>query len=143
MALAAFWTHDNVTELESHSSVTKTPRGWGAEFSFPESGTVNSQRFETGVAAAASSQVLWLPVVLFLTLWIKIASPGPIVFRQERVGYCGKRFRKARGPEGAQAKLRHYCPPKKDSLRDKAVFLVAESLGTLLTEVQIHLTNKE
>jgi hypothetical protein len=46
MALAAFWTHDNVTELESHSSVTKTPRGWGAEFSFPESGTVNSQRFE-------------------------------------------------------------------------------------------------
>ena len=64
---------------------------------------------------------------MFLTLWIKIASPGPIVFRQERVGYCGKRFRKARGPEGAQAKLRHYCPPKKDSLRDKAVFLVAVS----------------
>ena len=92
MALAASWIHGNVTEFESHSSVTKTPRGWGAEFSFPRSGTVNSQTFGTGVAAAASSQVLWLPVVLFLTLWIKIASPGPIVFRQERVGYCGKRF---------------------------------------------------
>ena len=26
--------------------MTKTPTGWGAEFSFPESGTVNSQRFE-------------------------------------------------------------------------------------------------
>src|SRR5258708_34467650 len=30
---------------------------------------------------------LWLPFVIFITLWIKIASPGPIFFRQERVGY--------------------------------------------------------
>jgi lipopolysaccharide/colanic/teichoic acid biosynthesis glycosyltransferase len=91
MALAASWTLGNLTELESHPSVTKTLRGVG------------------GVAAAASSQVpswktilaitcvllstpLWLPVVLFLTLWIKIASPGQVVFQQERVGYCGKRF---------------------------------------------------
>jgi lipopolysaccharide/colanic/teichoic acid biosynthesis glycosyltransferase len=35
---------------------------------------------------------LWLPIVVFVTLWIKIASPGPIFFRQERVGYRGKRF---------------------------------------------------
>jgi len=92
MALAASWTHGNVTELQSHPSVTKTSRGWGAEFSFPRSGTVNSQPFETGVAAAASSHVLWLPVVLFLILWIKLDSPSPAVFRQERVGYCGTRF---------------------------------------------------
>jgi lipopolysaccharide/colanic/teichoic acid biosynthesis glycosyltransferase len=35
---------------------------------------------------------LWLPVVLVLTLWIKCVSPGPIFFRQERIGYRGKRF---------------------------------------------------
>src|ERR1700723_3905674 len=35
---------------------------------------------------------LWLPVVLFLALWIKLTSPGPVFFRQERVGYRGKRF---------------------------------------------------
>jgi lipopolysaccharide/colanic/teichoic acid biosynthesis glycosyltransferase len=63
----------------------------------------------TGNATAASSQVppwkrilditlillgmpLWLPVVILLTLWIKLASPGPIFFRQERVGYRGRRF---------------------------------------------------
>jgi lipopolysaccharide/colanic/teichoic acid biosynthesis glycosyltransferase len=65
--------------------------------------------FATGIATAAPSRVptwkrafdilcilismpFWLPVVIFLTLWIKFASPGPIFFRQERVGYRGKRF---------------------------------------------------
>jgi hypothetical protein len=95
MALAVPWTHGNVTELEE--SPFGGTKGLGDEFSFPRSGTANCQIFETGVAAAAPSQVLWLPVVLFLTLWIKIASPGPIVFRHERVGYCGKRFRKRAG----------------------------------------------
>src|SRR5208337_244778 len=64
---------------------------------------------ETGFTSAASAEVpswkrilditcillsmpLWLPVVIFLTLWIKLASPGPIFFRQERVGYRGSRF---------------------------------------------------
>jgi lipopolysaccharide/colanic/teichoic acid biosynthesis glycosyltransferase len=34
----------------------------------------------------------WLPVMIFAMLWIKVASPGPIFFRQERVGYRGRRF---------------------------------------------------
>jgi lipopolysaccharide/colanic/teichoic acid biosynthesis glycosyltransferase len=38
------------------------------------------------------SMPLWLPVMIFLTVWIKFASPGPIFFRQERVGHRGKRF---------------------------------------------------
>ena len=35
---------------------------------------------------------LWLPVMLLLALLIKIVSPGPAFFRQERVGYLGQRF---------------------------------------------------
>jgi exopolysaccharide production protein ExoY len=35
---------------------------------------------------------IWLPLMLCVMLWIKIVSPGPIFFRQERVGYRGKRF---------------------------------------------------
>jgi lipopolysaccharide/colanic/teichoic acid biosynthesis glycosyltransferase len=63
----------------------------------------------TGTATAASAEVpswkrilditcillsipLWLPVVVILALWIKLVSPGPILFRQERVGYRGRRF---------------------------------------------------
>jgi lipopolysaccharide/colanic/teichoic acid biosynthesis glycosyltransferase len=68
-----------------------------------------NDRRGTGVATAASAQIpawkrildvacillsmpLWLPVVIFLALWIKLVSPGPILFRQERVGYLGRRF---------------------------------------------------
>jgi lipopolysaccharide/colanic/teichoic acid biosynthesis glycosyltransferase len=109
MALVASWKHENVTELESKVSAAKTPTCWGAEFSFPQGGPVKTETFETDVAAPASSRVpswktilditcillsvpLWLPVVLFLTVWIKLASAGPIFFRQERVGYRGNRF---------------------------------------------------
>jgi lipopolysaccharide/colanic/teichoic acid biosynthesis glycosyltransferase len=35
---------------------------------------------------------IWLPILVCVALWIKIASPGPIFFRQERVGLQGRRF---------------------------------------------------
>ena len=34
----------------------------------------------------------WLSLMICVTLWIKLASPGPIFYRQERVGYRGRRF---------------------------------------------------
>jgi lipopolysaccharide/colanic/teichoic acid biosynthesis glycosyltransferase len=34
----------------------------------------------------------WMPVMLVLSAIIKIASPGPALFRQERIGYLGRRF---------------------------------------------------
>jgi lipopolysaccharide/colanic/teichoic acid biosynthesis glycosyltransferase len=35
---------------------------------------------------------VWLPLMLFVTLWIKGASRGPAFFRQRRVGYQGREF---------------------------------------------------
>jgi lipopolysaccharide/colanic/teichoic acid biosynthesis glycosyltransferase len=33
-----------------------------------------------------------LPLMICIALWIKIVSPGPVFYRQERVGYRGRRF---------------------------------------------------
>ena len=34
----------------------------------------------------------WLPLMLLVGLGIRIVSPGPVLFRQERIGYRGRRF---------------------------------------------------
>lgn len=35
---------------------------------------------------------VWVPAMLILGILIKLVSPGPALFRQERIGYLGKRF---------------------------------------------------
>ena len=35
---------------------------------------------------------VWLPVMVLVAIWIKVVSPGPLFFRQERVGFLGRRF---------------------------------------------------
>jgi lipopolysaccharide/colanic/teichoic acid biosynthesis glycosyltransferase len=35
---------------------------------------------------------IWGPIVLMIALFIKLVSPGPVFFRQERVGYKGRHF---------------------------------------------------
>jgi exopolysaccharide production protein ExoY len=34
----------------------------------------------------------WLPIFVLIAIWVKIVSPGPIFFRQERIGHLGKPF---------------------------------------------------
>ncbi len=37
--------------------------------------------------------ILLLPLFIAIAIWIKCDSPGPVFFRQERVGYLGRLFR--------------------------------------------------
>lgn len=44
------------------------------------------------IIVAATILTLCLPIFLVAAIFIKIVSPGPIFFRQVRVGYLGRRF---------------------------------------------------
>src|SRR3954453_11072686 len=37
--------------------------------------------------------LIWLPLVVVIAGWIAVVSPGPIFYRQERIGFCRRRFR--------------------------------------------------
>jgi lipopolysaccharide/colanic/teichoic acid biosynthesis glycosyltransferase len=45
------------------------------------------------VAASAVGLLLLSPLLLGVALWVKLDSPGPVFFRQERVGRHGRPFR--------------------------------------------------
>jgi lipopolysaccharide/colanic/teichoic acid biosynthesis glycosyltransferase len=51
---------------------------------------VAKRAFDVGVAALALL-LLW-PVLLAVALWVKLDSPGPVFFRQQRVGRHGVLF---------------------------------------------------
>jgi lipopolysaccharide/colanic/teichoic acid biosynthesis glycosyltransferase len=44
------------------------------------------------LAISFSGLILLLPLFIFTAIRVRLSSPGPIFFSQERVGYKGKRF---------------------------------------------------
>ncbi len=47
----------------------------------------------TDIVIAATLLVLFLPLLVLVAVLIKVESPGPVLFSQERVGKAGRRFR--------------------------------------------------
>jgi lipopolysaccharide/colanic/teichoic acid biosynthesis glycosyltransferase len=45
------------------------------------------------ILAAGAGLILLAPLLLLIALWIKLDAPGPVLFRQERVGRRGIPFR--------------------------------------------------
>ena len=34
----------------------------------------------------------WLPIMTLIALWVAVTSPGPVFYRQPRIGFKGRRF---------------------------------------------------
>jgi exopolysaccharide production protein ExoY len=68
-----------IIQIESTLSVASAPRvpRWKAPFD---------------VTCILLALPLWLPLMLLLMLVTRIASPGPVFYRQRRVGFDGKHF---------------------------------------------------
>ncbi|QYJ00046.1 sugar transferase [Thalassovita mediterranea] len=57
----------------------------------PDSIYAPAKRYIDAITAAVAL-VLLSPLFLIVAAWIKLDSPGPVIFRQERMGYRGKTF---------------------------------------------------
>jgi lipopolysaccharide/colanic/teichoic acid biosynthesis glycosyltransferase len=73
----------NPLEPAAASASVAPPRGWWLRG--------GKRVFDT--VAAALGLLLLAPLLLALAAWIKLDSPGPVFFRQERVGRGGRPFR--------------------------------------------------
>ena len=56
-------------------------------------GRVPSWKRALDISCVLVTSIVWVPLWLMIAMFIKIASPGPILFKQERIGRMGKPFR--------------------------------------------------
>jgi len=108
-----FSPRHNVWSASAPRSVSSQPETFGGNTGatlIPEAPRSSEPAFEDGKCESDSageiplwkrvldltcillSLPLWLPIFVLIAVWVKIVSPGPIFFRQERVGLRGSRF---------------------------------------------------
>src|SRR5438067_7565853 len=75
------------TEKEPKSAIRSGVRLEGSA----SSGLPLWKRF-LDVSLIVLTLICWFPLMVLLMVWIRMVSPGPIFYRQERIGYRGGRF---------------------------------------------------
>jgi lipopolysaccharide/colanic/teichoic acid biosynthesis glycosyltransferase len=74
------------------SALPENEPGFSVERKLDEVDEIPRWKRVLDVTCILLSLPFWLPIILLMALWVKVTSPGPIFFRQERVGFRGKRF---------------------------------------------------
>ncbi len=62
-----------------------------AAFAWPEAHLPLWKRF-LDISCIVITSMLWGPVFLLIAMYIKLVSPGPVFFKQTRIGYMGRPF---------------------------------------------------
>jgi lipopolysaccharide/colanic/teichoic acid biosynthesis glycosyltransferase len=63
-----------------------------AESSQESSAQIPSWKRILDIICVVLSLPIWLSIMIIIAVWIKLVSSGPILFRQERIGFRGKPF---------------------------------------------------
>lgn len=70
------------------------PQEGPESISFEDDGfAIPAWKLALDIAAILIASPIWLTVMIGISIWIKLVSPGPIFFTQERVGFRGKKFK--------------------------------------------------
>ena len=86
--------HDRmpVNERSVEHSLRKLAPEATASLSTSENSEIPTWKRVLDIGLIVLTLPMWFPIFLVIALWVKIVSPGPVFFRQERIGFLGKRF---------------------------------------------------
>jgi exopolysaccharide production protein ExoY len=73
-------------------SPERSTAGFAVENAAAPPARVPSWKRALDVLCVLAASVVWVPVWVVIALFIKIVSPGPVLFRQKRVGHMGRPF---------------------------------------------------
>ena len=89
----------NPTRLLSHWYAALIKRINASLATLPDAESAESEQFSIpqwkrilDLTLIAFSTPIWLPVMIGIMIFIKLSSPGPVFYRQERIGHGRKRF---------------------------------------------------
>jgi lipopolysaccharide/colanic/teichoic acid biosynthesis glycosyltransferase len=84
--------HQLVTEvarIHRNDSETALPSNWSRE---ELAAALPKWKRFIDLAVVTLLFPVWLPIMTLVALWVAVTSPGPIFYRQPRVGFKGRRF---------------------------------------------------
>ena len=81
-----------LASLDAVSIINQAEAHGGAELSARLSPPLPAWKRGLDLLVIALTAPLWLPVMTVIAIWVGITSPGPIFYRQPRIGFRGRRF---------------------------------------------------
>jgi exopolysaccharide production protein ExoY len=89
------WSEQSDTRTPCQSTVSRldpSPMIDGAERNGAELFRIPRWKRILDLSCIFLALPFWLPLVILIMLWVKVASHGPVFYRQRRVGYRGEHF---------------------------------------------------
>src|SRR5438874_336413 len=81
-----------LASLDAISIINQTEAHAGARLPAPLCPPLPAWKRGFDLVLIALTAPLWLPVMTLIAIWVGITSPGPIFYRQPRIGFRGRRF---------------------------------------------------